>query len=80
MSERRNVTHRKLVEGRFEASAAISMSSPHFWDFDQRGMVVPYRRFRTTYRSYLETTVGNYHSTLRKIPEGLRSLGGREKF
>jgi hypothetical protein len=24
-------------------------------------MVVPYRRFRKTYESYLETTVGNYH-------------------
>ena len=25
-----------------------------FWDFTQRIMVVPYRRFGTTYRSYLQ--------------------------
>ena len=48
----------------------------------ERRMVVSYRRFGTTYRSHLqgmgpigcpETSVRNYHSTLRKITKELRS-------
>ena len=58
-----------------------------FCDFTQREVVIPYRRFRTTYRSHLqgsrnqkmgpigcpETTVRNYYFALRKITEERRS-------
>jgi hypothetical protein len=52
-----------------------------FWDITQRRVVILYRRFGTTYRSHLqgslkmgrkvcfETSVQNYYSTLRNIPE-----------
>jgi hypothetical protein len=64
------------------------MISALFCDVTQRGVVVIYRRFRTTFLSYLqrwrsprpkmgpivcpETSVQNYHSTLRNIPEELK--------
>jgi hypothetical protein len=59
-----------------------------FWDIAQRWVVILYRRFGATYRSYLqgtswplnmgpigcpETSVQNYHSTLRNIAEERRS-------
>jgi hypothetical protein len=46
-----------------------------FWDITQRWVLVLYRRFGTTDRCHLqkiccpETSVQNYHLTLRKIPE-----------
>lgn len=69
------------------------MRSALCWDFMQRKVVTPYRRFGTTYPSYLqgptvqeaawslksspigypETSVRDYHSTLRKIPKERRS-------
>jgi hypothetical protein len=76
------------------------MISALFWDITQRRVVVPYRRFGTTYRSHLqgpssfsgtvcpakrgpigcpETSVQNFHSALRNIPEECRyhlSRGG----
>jgi hypothetical protein len=57
------------------------MISALFWDITQRRVVILYRRFGTTYRSHLqgslkmgrkvcfETSVQNYHSTLRNIAE-----------
>jgi hypothetical protein len=55
------------------------MRSALFWDITQRRMVILYRRFGTTYPSFLllklgpigcpETSVKDYHSTLRNIPE-----------
>ena len=38
----------------FQAYAAMKMRSALFWDFTQRRMVVPYRRFGTTDRSNLQ--------------------------
>jgi hypothetical protein len=51
------------------------MRSALFWDIPQRWVVVKYRRFGTTYRvpslgvKKSKTSVQNYHSTLRNIPE-----------
>jgi hypothetical protein len=55
-----------------------------FWVITQRGVVILYRRFDTTYLSHLhfkgplkmgryETSVRNYHYTLRNNTEGWRS-------
>jgi hypothetical protein len=64
------------------------LRSALFGDFTQRRVVVSYRRFGKTYRSHSkwpnspvkigqigcpETSVRNYHSTLRKIPKERRS-------
>jgi hypothetical protein len=38
----------------FQASAAMLTTSELFWDITQRRMVIIYRRFGITYRSYLE--------------------------
>ena len=72
----------------FQAVTAIWIRSALFWDVTQRGMVIWYRRVGTTYRSHLggqevsdlkmgptgcpKTSVSNYHSTLRNIPEERR--------
>jgi len=37
----------------FQASAIMQMRSVLFWDATQRRVVIPYRRFETTYRSIL---------------------------
>ena len=61
-----------------------------FGTFTRPRVVIPYRRFGTTFRSHLrggpiirpETSVRNYHSRLRKTPEECRShlsLGGSLK-
>jgi hypothetical protein len=38
----------------FQASTTVSMRCALFWDFTQRRMVLPYRRFGTTYQSHLD--------------------------
>ena len=38
----------------FQASAAIQMRSALFWGIMQHRVVIPYRQFRTTYRSHLQ--------------------------
>ena len=73
----------------FQASTAKKMRSVLFWDITQRKLVIAYWRCGTTYRSHLqwsrsllltlgptgcsETTVRNYHPTLRNVPEEQRS-------
>jgi hypothetical protein len=81
----------------FQASAAVWMKSTLFWDITRLRVVIVYQRYGT-YRSHLqgsrspskmgprhcpETSVNNYHSTLRNISEERRSqykcsfLGGK---
>jgi len=64
----------------FQASSTVLMRSALFWDVTQRGLVILYRRFETTYwppkvgvMGCPETPIQNYQSTLRKIPEERRS-------
>jgi hypothetical protein len=42
---------------RFQASAAMEMRSAVFWDITQNTMVIPYRRFWTSYRYYIQGTL-----------------------
>jgi hypothetical protein len=67
----------------------LNITTALFWNLRQRTVLIPFRRFRTTYRSHLQgsrisrrkllfldhftTSVRNYHSTLRQIPEERRS-------
>jgi hypothetical protein len=68
------------------------MISALFWGVTQRRVVFVYRRFGTTYRSHLqdfvdfltlepircvETSIQDYHSTLRNITEEHMSHGHR---
>ena len=70
-----------------------TVTSSLFWDFTQRGMVISYRRFETTYRSHfqrpspragadrLPRNVGNCHSIVRETPgEGRSHLQGGESM
>jgi hypothetical protein len=79
--------YRSYVCAWIRASAATWRSSALFSDVTQRRVVIPYRRLGTNYRSERtswplnmgpiccpETSVRNYHSTLRNIPEECRSL------
>jgi len=51
------------------------MKTAFFWGTVQRVVLIPYRRFGTTYRSHIrsETSVRNYHYSLRNTPEEGRS-------
>ena len=51
----------------------MKLRSALFWGFTQRIEVIPYRRFRRTYRSSLPGSIRNYHYTLRHNPEERRS-------
>jgi hypothetical protein len=42
----------------FQASASKQMRSELFWDFRQRRMVIPYRRFGTTYQTRIQAFLG----------------------
>ena len=64
------------------------MRSALFWDITRCRVVIVYRRFGKTYRSHLhgswvrvvrcrETSVNNYHTTPRNIPEERRSDNGK---
>ena len=78
----RNITTESLI------SRSLAVRTALFWAITQRIVVIPYRRFETTYRSHLqgsknqdycpmkmgimgcpETSVMNYHYTLRNSPE-----------
>jgi hypothetical protein len=66
------------------------MRSALFWDVTQRRMIIRHRRFEDNLSvpfarveqskqkmgtmGYPEMSEGNYHSTLRKVPEERRSL------
>ena len=54
----------------FQTFASMYVRSALSWDFTQHTVVIPDRRFRT---SCPETSVWNYHSMLRNIPEERRS-------
>jgi hypothetical protein len=70
------------IDDWFQASASMLMRSTLFWDITQRRAVILYRRFGTKYRPRFqgsisligcpETSVKDYHSTLRNIPEERR--------
>jgi hypothetical protein len=45
----------KCNHATFHASAIMQMRSVLFWDITQRTVVIPYRRFGTTYLSILES-------------------------
>jgi len=60
----------------FQAYAAVLMRSGLFWDVMRRRLVIPYRRFGTTYwppkiglTGCLVTSIQNYQPTLPKIAE-----------
>jgi len=114
---RRNVLSQKKFEYSFQASGAKQMTSALIWFITQRIVVIPCRRFRTTYPSHLhgvkkskkacdtlglpkceqvssriswplkmgqivcaETSVMNYHYTLRDNPKERRSIPRILKF
>jgi len=54
----------------FQTFALMYVRSALSWVFMQHTVVIPYRRFRTPCP---ETSVRNYHSMLRNIPEERRS-------
>jgi hypothetical protein len=56
---------------RISRTIALYLRSAPFWGITQRRVLIIYRRFGTTYRSIrcLETSVKDYHSTLRYTPE-----------
>ena len=53
--EDRHTDRRTYIdEARLQASATNKMRSALFWDVMQHMMVIPYRRFGTTYQSHLQ--------------------------
>jgi diketogulonate reductase-like aldo/keto reductase len=84
MHRHRNLDVQPVIYASFPVSAAKQTRTKLFWVIMQRVVVIPNRRFRTTCRSNLkclffileneiigctETSVRNYHYSLRNSPE-----------
>jgi len=54
------------------------MTSALFWDFTQRRMVIPYRRFGTTYRSHPQGSRRPTRLTWTSWPSKMGPTGCRE--
>jgi hypothetical protein len=86
-SAQNNLRVSVLSNTRFQASASVYIRPSLFWNVVQCKLALSYRRFGSTYRSHLQgstlkmrpihwpkTSVTDYQSTKRNIPEELRSL------